>query len=292
MDFNFNFQLRVNDPKRMMTDHWDDLTESLNDTDEILCDAEPISEPVPQGDTTDMTVQLQDDVSEVGKADNVTEETAPLPGKQYKFNLPKKDLTPFDVKVREILRDPLLMEMIVSGNADHLGLPPGVKDLLSNPALLQKYIDEDTSFKLELKGMGHSVYDSIQCPKIKDAKHKGGIDQHEARGTEPFRFSVYEEEKRGYEKNARDKKQDERTTSMLTSPYFGRLYKSPLYDKVMKALSEPHQVQEAFADLEKGTGEVEMFSVIGHDVLEVLQDPVMLNILLKNDKETMDNFMR
>ena len=275
-----------------MTDHWDNLEESLNDTGDISVDAEPISPP----HTAEIPIQPQGEIPEETQ-DNVPEvkpytESVPLPGKQYKFSLPKKNLTPFDMKVREILRDPLLLEIIMSDNADHLDLPEGVKELFSNPALLQKYIDEDTSFKLELKGRGHSIYHSIHCPEIKDAKHKGSIAQYESRGTEPFRFSVYDEEKRGYEKNAREKKQDERTQSMLTSPYFGRLYKSSLYDKVMKALKEPSQVQEALADLEKGNGEVEMFSIIGQDVLEVLQDPVMMNVLLKNDKEALDTFMR
>ena len=287
----YHFQSGVNDIKRLMTNHWDDLND-LNDSGEISIDAMPNS---PQA-TVDISVCPQDEMPKE-KPDNVAEvkpckESMPLPGKRYKFGLPKKDLTPFDTKVRETLQDPLLLEMVVSGNVDHLDFTEGVKELFSNPVLLQKYIDEDTAFKFELQERGHSVYNSIHFPKIKDAQHKGSISQHEARNTETFHYSVYKEEKRGYEKTAREKKQDARLQSMLTSSYVGKLHKSGLYDKVMKALKEPHQVQEALTDLEMGSGEVEKFSIIGQDVLEVLQDPVMMQILLSQDPEALDTFMR
>lgn len=276
------FQTEVNDIKRLKTDYWDDLIEPLNDAD-ISFDAEP---GTPES-TKETPEEMQVEVTEKMPAskNNV------VLGKQYKFNLSKKD-TPFDIKVREILRDPLLMEMVLSGNGDYLFMPDNIIELLSDPVLLQKYIDEDTDLKFELQRYGHSVFDIFHSPKIKDAKHKGSISQREAKDNDVFHYTKYHPTKKENEKTEREKRQDTRQLSMRNCSYIGKLYKSGLYQKVMKALKEPHQIREALNDQETGSGEVEKFSIIGSDVLNVLKDPIMMQVLLSQDPQALDTLMR
>lgn len=266
----------LNDIKHQQTVHWDNIEQPLDDND-ISIDASPVS---PQG-TGEISA---DDISDAN--------IPPLPGKSYKFSLMKKELTDFDKKVRDILRDPLLMEMVINGHADRLDLPQDITDLFSDPKLLQKYIDEDSEFKAELKTSSHSVFDNVHSPNIKAAQQKGIASQQEAKENDVFRYMKYHPTKSESEKTDRQKRQDARNRSMENCSYIGKLHKNGLYEKVMKALKEPHKIQEALNDLETGPGEAEKFNIISPDVLEALQDPFMLQILFSQNPQVLDQFMR
>ena len=274
----------LNDRRYIQTNHWDSIEPPADDPD-ISIDAIPLPPRV--------TRELSHvSVDATPKVQAPVEDVPPVVSKPYKFSLPRWDLTDFDKKVREILRDPVLMEMIISGHADHLHVPQNVVELISSPKLLQKYISEDTDFKLELERSRHPIFDNIHFPKIKDAEQKGVAGQREAKENDVFRYTKYHPTKKESEKTDREKRQEARNRSMQTCSYIGKLHKSGLYQKVVKALKEPHQIQEALNDLETSSGDAEKFSIIGSDVLEALQDPVMMQILFSQDPQALDTFMR
>ena len=271
----------VNDIKRLQTDYWDNIEEPSID--------DGISVDVPNSpDTNQPSVVAVDQKSQA-----VIAEESPGPtGKRYKFRLPKKELTDFDKKVREILHDPLSMEMIISGYADHLCLPAGVRELISDPKLIQKYIEEDTALKMELEHSSHGVLNNVHCVKLKESQQKGVAMQREKKEDDIFRYTKYYPTKSESEKTEREKRQEARLRSMQSCSYMGKLFKNGLGQKAAKVLKEPYKIQEALNDLETGSGEAEKFDIISPDVLQALQDPVLMQILLSQDPEALDTFMR
>ena len=280
---NFHFQKGVNEMKRLHTDFWDSVEGPSFDDLNVSVDA-PNSPHI-----NELSVTPTDETCQTAAKENSVQ---PSSQRRYKFTLPKKELTDFDKKVREILQNPLYMEMVINGYADHLHLPAGVKELLSDPNLIEKYIDEDTEFKMELKQSSHGVLNNVHCLRCKDAQQKGVAMQREKQEDDVFRYMKYQPSRSNRDISEREKRQNERNRSMQTSSYAGRLFKSGIGQKAAKVLKEPYKLQEALNDVDTGAGEAEKFHIISPDILEALEDPVLMQILLGQDPQALDTFMR